>query len=245
MADMQRHLVIGYKGQVGSALFKILSEKFEVAGIDKEEETTNRGKEYDVLHICILWSEPFVEIVELYKSLLKAGGLTVIHSTVPVGTTRLIGEMNAVHSPIRGVHPHLEEGIRTFVKFAGGIRAGEVFEMFREVGITVRPMARPEATEAAKLWCTTAYGISILVEKVIHAYCEEHGLDFDAVYRAWTETYNEGYEKLGMGHVQRPVLEHVPGRIGGHCVIPNAKILGNWLGDILAQCDEEMFAEEM
>jgi hypothetical protein len=27
------------------------------------------------------------------------------------------------------------------------------------------------------------------------------------------------------------VLKHMPGPIGGHCIIPNAKILNHWLKD--------------
>ena len=60
-------------------------------------------------------------------------------------------------------------------------------------------------------------------------------LDFDLVYTQANRTYNEGYEKLGKSEVKRPVLKHYPGSIGGHCIIPNAKILNDSLADLLLE----------
>ena len=196
------------------------------------------------MHVAIPFSPTFVVDVKRYMGkYLRTDGLVIVHSTVPVGTTMQLGG-GSVHSPIRGVHPNLEAGVRTFAKYFGGPRAQEAADIFVAAGIETRAVPLAETTEAAKLWCTTAYGLQILIEKAIHAYCEEHELDFEVVYAFWTQSYNEGYVALGMSHVQRPVLKHVPGRIGGHCVIPNARLLKHWLGDLLVQCDAEMFAEE-
>ena len=40
----------------------------------------------------------------------------------------------------------------------------------------------------------------------------------------FNHTYNEGYKKLGKTYVVRPVL-YPTDKIGGHCIIPNAKLL--------------------
>jgi hypothetical protein len=229
-------LVIGSKGQVGSALIEVLSEKYEVDGIDYLSDRLP-GK-YDVIHICIPYSEKFDEAVEVYSDLyLNSGGLIIIHSTVPLGTS---AKFNAVHSPIRGVHPNLAGGIRTFTKFFGGPRAAEAAWIFAQLGIEAVTSPRAEDTEAMKLWDTTYYGWNIVFEKAVKAYCDKHGLDFKVVYTWANEGYNEGYAKLGMSNVQRPVLKDYPGKIGGHCVIPNCKLLnGNDIADFILKKNEE------
>jgi len=148
------HLVIGSEGPVGSALVEVLSDKYAVDGIDYLSDRLP-GK-YDVIHICFPYNQKFEEAVEVYLDLyLAPGGLVIIHSTVPVGTS---AKFNAVHSPIRGVHPHLAEGIRTFTKFFGGLRAVEAAWIFAQLGIETVTSPQAEDTEAMKLWDTTYYG---------------------------------------------------------------------------------------
>ena len=88
-----------------------------------------------------------------------------------------------------------------------------------------------------KLWDTTYYGWNIVFEKAVKSYCDEHGLDFKVVYTWANEGYNKGYAKLGISNVQRPVLKDYPGKIGGHCVIPNATLLGGDVADFILDCD--------
>ena len=58
--------------------------------------------------------------------------------------------------------------------------------------------------------------------------CECEGLDFDEVMTLYNKTYNEGYSALGKSNVVRPVLYGTK-KIGGHCVVPNANILKNYM----------------
>ena len=226
-------LVIGSKGQVGSALIEVLSEKYEIAGIDMNESLP---QQFDVVHICIPYNDKFEAATEAYiEQYLAPQGLVIIHSTVPVGTS---AKFNAVHSPIRGIHPHLAEGIRRFDKYFGGARAEEAAWLFTFLGPCLATQNSGD-TEAMKLWDTTYYGWNIVFEKAVKAYCEEHGLDFDIVYTRANHSYNEGYADLGMEHVRRPVLKDYPGKIGGHCVIPNAKLLGGDVADFILKKDEE------
>lgn len=228
------HLVIGSEGQVGSALVEVLSDKYAVDGIDYLSDRLP-GK-YDVIHICFPYNQKFEEAVEVYLDLyLAPGGLVIIHSTVPVGTS---AKYNAVHSPIRGVHPHLAEGIRTFEKYFGGPQAVKAAGIFQGLSSTV-VTDKAETTEAMKLWDTTYYGWNIVFEKAVKAYCDEHGLDYDIVYTQANRGYNSGYVDLGMGNVQRPVLKHFPGKIGGHCVVPNAKLLGGDIADFILKKNDE------
>lgn len=215
----KKHLVIGL-GEVGEALQKIL----RCDGHDPIKEIYNEDGEYDVLHIAFPFSETFIDDVKKYETQFKSG-LTIIHSTVPLGTTDALG---AVHSPIRGPHPHLVQGIETFVKYFGGARAEEAAEYFKALSIGCTCVPNAKTTEALKLWDTTQYGIMILLNKQIMKFCEETGTDFGIIYGHANQTYNEGYNALGRPEVIRPYLNFVPGPIGGHCVLPNAGLLGDY-----------------
>lgn len=208
------HLVFGY-GEVGKALGTVLGKHLWK---DRKGGTWN-GELVDITHVCVPYSDEFTNLIRFLK---QGSQLVIVHSSVPVGTCDRLG---VVHSPIRGVHPYLEEGIRTFVKYFGGKRANEAAKIFADLGIKTKTYTDARTTEALKLWDTTAYGRMIMLEKEIYAWCQKHKVDFDTVYTEATKTYNEGYTKLGMSHVVRPVLKHMEGPIGGHCVLPNAKLL--------------------
>lgn len=214
-------LIIG-GGEVGKALQSILEKCYPVFSKNKEELKIDN---IEIIHICFPYSDDFVSEVKRYQKLYKPK-YTVIHSTTPIGTSR---QCKAHHSPIRGIHPYLEEGIRTFVKYLAP-KSDELKEYFEKAGIKVKLIDKTENTEALKLWSTTQFKRFIELEKEIYDWCEENGLDFDVVYTEANETYNEGYEKLGMEHVRRPVLKHMPGPISGHCILSNYKLLNLCLG---------------
>ena len=237
-----KQIVVGL-GEVGSALLNILQcdgydpNKSFLTSDPHNQETYpffwRDGQiyygDYDVLHVAFPYFDKFEETVREYQNLFHPK-LTIIHSSVPVGTSR---EVEAVHSPIRGVHPYLEKGIRTFVKYFGGEKAEDAAKIFSDLGIKTKVTDYSETTEAAKLWDTTQYGISILLNKEIYKFCKAKSIDFDIVYTDFNKTYNEGYTKLGMPHVVRPYLKHMEGKIGGHCVVPNAKLLQSWVAKLL------------
>lgn len=218
-------IVIGL-GEIGTAIRNILG----CSGYDSNKQHYPQGVRYDVLHICFPYSDRFVEYVKFYEEAMKPS-LVIVHSTVPVGTCDPNGW---VHSPVRGVHPELEQGIRTFVKFFGGKDARIAAGLFQAVGINidVRICELAKNTEALKLWDTTIYGMNILVEKAIHAYCERHGLDFETVYTEANRTYNEGYTQLGHPEFSKYVLKDYPGPIGGHCVRENWELLDDPIAEI-------------
>lgn len=209
-----KHLVIG-NGEIGSAIAEVL----EADVIDKDERAEN--EEYEFIHICFPYSESFIEIVEDYQREYNPR-FTVIHATVPVGVSKIC---NAVHSPVRGRHPNLEPGVRTFTKFFGGEGASVCAREFEELGIETVVTPNSEDTEAMKLWDTTIYGVNIQLEKLIYKYCKMNGLDFDIVYTKANETYNQGYEDLGEPQFKKYVLKHNEGPIGGHCVLQNLPLL--------------------
>lgn len=221
-------LIIG-RGEVGSALARILAGAHEVVVYDRLDGPVPGWTGIDVLNIAFSWSEKFIDWVAAYQH-WSVPRLTIVHSTVPVGTTRQLGPDTA-HSPVNGVHPHLEEGLRTFPKWIGGPLAAGVMagDFLSAAGFRCTAAGESEVTEAAKLWCTAQYAWNIILAKEISEWCREQGLAFSSVYRLWNEMYNHGYETLGMPYVRRPILDGSPGLIGGHCLIPNARMLDTWL----------------
>ncbi len=214
----RKHLIVGY-GEVGRAINRVLGGGCYVVK-SKNDKYFDVSITFDVVHICIPYSEDFEREVDYYKFISK---LVIVHSSVPVGTCDKLG---VVHSPIRGVHPHLAKGIKTFVKYFGGKSARKASTVFKERGIKTRVYGKAKTTEALKLWDTTQYGVLIMLEKQIHAWCRKNKVDFKAVYSEANKEYNRGYIELGRPEVVRPYLKHMKGPIGGHCVLPNARLLG-------------------
>lgn len=228
-----QHLVIGL-GEIGKSLQNVL----ECHGIDKDQKSLQG--QYDFLHICIPFGENFVETVKEYRQKFSPK-IVFIHSTVEVGTTEKIPQ--AVHTPIRGIHPHLEEGIKSFVKFVGGDEmelTGQAVEELKKFGIKAKAVKGSRNTEAGKLWSTTQYGYMIMLQKHIYKYCLEHNLDFDMVYTQFNDTYNEAYARLGHSEFVRPVLRQMDGKIGGHCIIPNCRILNDKVSQRILQDNEQL-----
>lgn len=215
--------ILGY-GEIGQALAKFFNAP-KIKDLNRDDGLFG----VDVLHVCIPWSGKFVSIVrkEIENSKPK---LVIIHSTVIPGTTKKIGKI-AVHSPARGTHPNLYEGIRTFVKYIGaddkkiGLLAQKHLE---SAGMNTKLFMPSSTTELGKLLDTTYYGLCIAFHGEMKKMCDELGVDFNNAIIDFNKTYNEGYANLGMAHVVRPVLTAPEGPIGGHCVIPNAELLSKF-----------------
>jgi len=222
--------IVGH-GQVGQAVAKLYSEtdtskswfSFDKILIyDPYQDMMDDISNVDILNVCIPYTKDFVSIV---KDLPTPNWYTVIHSTVPVGTTEKFGH-KFLHSPVRGVHPNLYEGLKTFVKFIGGDeQLAEAYSgHLKTLGIETHICKDAKTTELSKLADTTYYGLCIAFTSDMKKLCDEYDLDFMEVMTKYNNTYNEGYKKLGKPNVVRPVL-YPTDKIGGHCVIPNAKLL--------------------
>ena len=222
--------IVGH-GQVGQAVAKLYSEtdttktwfSFDKILIyDPYQGMMDDISDVDILNVCIPYTKDFVSIV---KDLPTPNWYTVIHSTVPVGTTEKFGH-KFLHSPVRGVHPNLYEGLKTFVKFIGGDeQLAEAYSgHLKTLGVETHICKDAKTTELSKLADTTYYGLCIAFTSDMKKLCDEYDLDFMEVMTKYNNTYNEGYKKLGKPNVVRPVL-YPTDKIGGHCVIPNAKLL--------------------
>ena len=217
--------IIGY-GEIGRGLDKVYKEKGYIPKI-KDLYMDDDLRDVDVLNICIPYTESFVRDVKHYIYGIQPG-LVIIHSTVPPGTTDEISTdyPHVVHSPVRGVHPHLDEGIKTFIKVFGGMKATEAAEHYeQDLHITSCVYSSSRATEVAKLLDTSYYGVCIAWHDYVRQLCEQNGVSFEEAQSNYNTTYNEGYKELGKSNVVRPTLTPPDGKIGGHCVVPNAELL--------------------
>jgi hypothetical protein len=210
-------LIVGY-GEIGKSVYAVLNKKYNVFSIDINN--TEKIENIDVMHICFPYSENFVKEVKRYKKLYKPT-YVVIHSTVPVGTSH---KCKAHYSPVRGIHPHLEKSLETFIKYLAP-NCDYLKSYFENAGIPIEQTEKTQTLEAMKLYCTTIYALNVIAEKEVWAFCQKHGLDYNIVYKESNKTYNEGYAKLGFPQYVRYMLDHKDGKIGGHCLIPNCKLL--------------------
>lgn len=227
MKNNKKHIIIG-AGEIGISLFNVLKSHYNVFLRDKNDDLNGK---FEIVHICYPHSKNFVKVSKFYIKKYKPS-LVVIHSTIPVGTTKKIS-LIAVHSPIRGLHPNLEKGIKTFVKYFGGGRAKEAARYFSKIGIKTKTFKDSKTTELLKILDTTYYGWNIVFAKEAKRICDELNLKFEEVYTIPNQDYNDGYKKLGMPHVIRPVLKPMEGKIGGHCIVPNADLLKDWITEII------------
>lgn len=213
----QRVVVVGL-GEVGKPLLQILSERHVVTGVDILPPTEPIGQ-VDVLHICYPFQiKDFVGETARYIELFNPR-LTVINSTVAVGTTRAVAQRSGkfvVNSPVRGKHARMVEEVRRYAKFVGATdpaSAQEAAEHFESVGMKTRILSSPEATELAKLTETTYFGLMIAWAQELERYCDQAGQSYEEIVAF--------YDEISFF----PKVKYFPGIIGGHCVMPNIEIL--------------------
>ena len=223
---MKNALVIGL-GEVGNALCQVIEDSGEYKLFKRDVEDIKIDEEIDIMHICIPYMDNFAGIAANYIKKYNPK-LVVINSTVRPGTTKAIYDKtkkSIVHSPVRGKHPEIKEGLLLFVKFIGPAdkKSGEdAKKHFESLGIKSEIMNSPVETELGKLFGTTYYGLCIAYHQEMERICKKFNADFKQAVTRFNETYNDGC-KITNPNVVRPVL--YPGFIGGHCVMPNIGIL--------------------
>ena len=217
MKTREKVVVVGL-GEVGKPLLQILSEHYDVIGVDIQPPSEPINS-VDVLHICYPFQiKDFMGETARYIELFKPR-LTVINSTVAVGTTRAVAQRTGtevVNSPVRGKHARMVEEMRKYTKFVGALNATaarEAAEHFESVGLKTKILSAPEATELAKLTETTYFGVLIAWAQEVERYCDKTGANYDEV--------TSFYEEIKFF----PAVKYFPGIIGGHCVMPNIEIL--------------------
>jgi UDP-N-acetyl-D-mannosaminuronate dehydrogenase len=205
-------------GEVGRPLLQLLSTQHRTIGVDVSPPESPTG-DVDVMHVCYPFEiKDFVGETARYIERFRPA-LTIVNSTVAVGTTRAIAERTrtaVVHSPVRGKHARMLAELSRYVKFVGAtdsLAGKEAAAHFESVGLRTCVVASPETTELAKLTETTYFGLLIAWAQEVERYCDRFGPDYEEVASFYAE----------IGFL--PPVKYFPGVIGGHCVMPNIEIL--------------------
>jgi len=216
--NQENQIVVVGLGEVGRPLFELLSKCYAVVGVDIAPPAVPAGK-VDVLHICFPFEIPnFVGETARYIELFKPS-VTVINSTVAVGTTRRVATKTGtpvVHSPVRGKHVRMLAELSHYTKFVGAMDpmvAKQVTAHFEGAGLKTKLLATPEASELAKLTETTYFGVLIAWAQEVERYCDKSGASYEEIISF--------YDEISFF----PSTKYFPGIIGGHCVMPNIEIL--------------------
>lgn len=217
MKEKKQVVVVGL-GEVGRPLLELSSEHYDAVGVDIAP-VAGRVDKVDFLHICYPFEiEDFVGETARYIQLFRPT-LTIINSTVAIGSTRAVARRTGaavVHSPVRGKHARMLDEVRAYTKFVGAIDPVDgqyAAEHFRTIGLKTRILSAPEATELAKLTETTYFGLMIAWAQEVERYCDRAGQSYDEIAAF--------YEEIRFF----PTVKYFPGIIGGHCVMPNIEIL--------------------
>jgi UDP-N-acetyl-D-mannosaminuronate dehydrogenase len=224
---MKNVLIVGYKGEIGSGLTKVIESSNKYNLFKKDIEDIEIKEKIDIMHICIPYFDNFIDIVVDYINKYKPE-LVIINSTLRPGMTQKIYEKikcRIVHSPVRGKHPNIDGGLLKAVKFIGPIdnESGDIAkEHFESIGIKTEVLKSPIETELGKLFSTTYYALCIAYHQEMERICKKFNADFDQTVTRFNETYNDLCREINP-KVIRPIL--FPGQIGGHCLMPNIKLL--------------------
>jgi UDP-N-acetyl-D-mannosaminuronate dehydrogenase len=210
-------VVVAGLGEVGRPLLELVSQYYDAVGVDISP--VGGIENVEVLHVCYPFEIPdFVGDTARYIERFQPA-LTIINSTVGIGTTRTIAERTGtavVNSPIRGKHARMLEELRSYTKFLGPVNAADgrlAAKHFESMGVKTKILSAPEATELAKLAETTYFGVLIAWAQDIERYCDRSGQNYDEVVSFFDEISFF------------PPVKYFPGVIGGHCVMPNIEIL--------------------
>lgn len=217
MKSRDKVVVVGL-GEIGRPLLQAISKNNDALGIDIEPPA-NLPMHIQILHICYPFEvKDFIAETARYIEQFEPA-LTIINSTVAIGTTRAVAQRtgkSVVHSPVRGKHIRMLEELYKYKKFVGATTpdaAQTAASHFESVGLKTRILSSPEATELAKLTETTYFGVLIAWAQEVERYCDRLGTSYDEIVSF--------YEEIGFF----PPVKYSPGIIGGHCVMPNIEIL--------------------
>lgn len=209
-----RTILVGY-GEIGQAL----SKTFDIDEVYDTKMATKPTGTFDLLLIAIPYSKTFVKSVKKYQKEYNVQA-TLIFSTVPIGTCSQLG---ASHCPVEGRHPDLAKSLEVSYKWLGG-HNDLCFKFLRMGGFRVMHVDHPEFTEFLKLQSTAKYGLNIEFARYVKACCDDMEMNYDMV-KEWDRWYNELYAELDIDWAKKFVLDPPVGPKGGHCIVPNAKIL--------------------
>lgn len=210
------NVIVAGLGEVGRPLLQILSRTYESVGIDVAPVQISRP--CSVLHVCYPFQiHDFIGTTVSYIKRFQPR-LTIINSTLGIGTTRKVQEqvdVPVVYSPVRGKHAKMQQEMLHYRKFVAGFDAQSTQQAarhFEAAGFPIAIFRTPEVGELSKLVETTWLGILVGWAQEVERMAAGCGASYGEV--------NAFIEEIDFLPSQV-----FPGRIGGHCVMPNIAIL--------------------
>ena len=231
---MKKDVVAGL-GEIGLPILKLLSKNQTISGYDINDNLMNKSKfkkfesyKTSFLHIAIPFTEKFLlNVTSLFKKFKPE--CIVIHSTISPGTTTKLQikfNIPIIYSSTRGVHKTMLKDLKRYTKFFAIPKNApkkqwaitSFSKKMKFAGIKTKQMSTPETLELAKIVCDTSYlGWLVNYAQISNLIAQKFGVNYDEM---WSFS-DEIHKFLG----NRPKM--FPGFIGGHCVIPNLKLLNN------------------
>jgi len=238
---MLKKEVVAGLGEIGNPILKLFSKESLTVGYDINEKLINKKLflKYEniptrFLHICIPFNKKFLENTKsLYKKFRPE--IIVIHSTISPGTTKKIQSklpIPVIYSATRGTHRRMFSDLKRYTKFfsleSKAPRAKWASSNFQKLmkncKVKTKKMTNPMTLELAKIVVDTSYyGWLINYAQLSNMIAIENGINYDEM---WSFS-DEIHKFLG----NRPKM--YPGLIGGHCVIPNLKLMHNQTLDLI------------
>jgi UDP-N-acetyl-D-mannosaminuronate dehydrogenase len=222
-------------GEIGKPLYELLNGVYNTLPVDPVHYSDNTEIEAqcEFLHICFPGElKNFNELVVKYAKKYNAS-YVLIHSTVVPGTTRkineLLGRSVAVFAPVHGKHQNnqMKKDMLRYPKYLGFMdmspnQVDYVKDHLGNAGFSdIRITYKPENAEWAKILSTTQFGLIVAWAQEIERICDEFGLDYSYV----TDFFPIQEDSRGAIY---------PGFIGGHCVMPNIKLIKEiWSSELL------------
>ena len=222
-------------GEIGKPLYELLNGTYRTLPIDPIHHPENQAKivNCDFMHVCIPGDlENFDKMILDYIHHYEPD-YVFIHSTVVPGTCKQLQEQTKVpiiSSPVHGKHHNnqMKSDMLRYPKYLGfpegsiDILRSAVCNHLADAGFRdIRVIDGTDNTEWLKVLSTTYFGLIIAWHQEIERMCDAFGLDFDSVIDFFK--YQED--------ITPP---HYSGVIGGHCVLPNIKVIKDvWQSDLL------------
>jgi UDP-N-acetyl-D-mannosaminuronate dehydrogenase len=225
-----KHLVIGSEGEVGQALVKILESGRNIKGsrkVYKHDLQTIHPLDIkcDVLHICFPYSNDFeFHVINYVEKFGVNKTIVVIHSTVVPHTTSNLAKVidNVIYSPTRGRHPNLFDDILFWTKYLASESEealGIMQKIYHIVGLKTKIVKDTTSLEFAKHYSTLMFGLSLVVTQEVYAAKKAFNVDPEIIMEFINDT--------GRVTKDRKIYPFIES-IGGHCVIPNAKLFQSY-----------------
>jgi len=243
---LKKKNVVAGLGEIGKPILKLISKEFLTVGYDINAKLINQ-RQYSkwehlptkFLHICIPFNDNFLNNSESLCKKFRPE-IIVIHSTISPGTTKKIQSklpIPVIYSATRGIHRRMLSDLKQYTKFFSvepnaphAKWASSNFQkLMKNCKVKTKKMTNPLTLELAKIVVDTSYyGWLINFAQLSNMIAIENQVNYDEM---WSFS-DEIHKFLG----NRPKM--YPGVIGGHCVIPNLKLMHNQTLDLIKEINK-------